>query len=166
MDLFGYPDPDEKPQRAGPPPEYGTPEWQQDYEAYIRTPQWKKLCREVRKRAKGRCENTPHGAYHPGPLDVHHLTYERFKCERLEDLKLLCGVCHEIADEKRKRETAARNAAAYEQAGEEARVAAHKESFFRTVFGDDWRFEYGADPEGCEERYADWMESKGDEWRD
>ncbi|MGI9089181.1 MAG: HNH endonuclease [Chthoniobacterales bacterium] len=157
MDLFSDQPEKKKPSR---PAEYGTPEFWQQYSDYIKTPAWKKLRRQVKERAKGRCEQTPPAAFHPGPFEVHHVNYDRFTHELLADLVYLCRHCHDIADEKRKRETAARNAAAYED--EAARISAHKASFFRTKYGYDWELDYAADPETLEQEYSDWIESKGD----
>ncbi len=155
-DLFRADEPEK------PAPAYGTAEFRQAYDDYIRTPAWKKLGREVKARAKGRCENAPLGAYHPGPFSTHHLTYERFRHERLTDLKYPCPGCHDMADEKRKRDTAAKNAAAYEEAGERGRLEAHKASYFRTTYGPDWAELYYHDPETLDQDYSDWVESKGD----
>jgi hypothetical protein len=75
---------------------YGTAEFWQAYHSYINSPQWKKLCKLVRERAAGRCERCSCLALKP--LEVHHLTYERFQEERLTDLQGLYKTCHIIAD--------------------------------------------------------------------
>lgn len=54
------------------------------------SPAWRRLRAGVLGRAGGRCESC--GA--PGPLAVHHLTYERLGRERLGDLRALCARCH------------------------------------------------------------------------
>lgn len=100
---------------------YGTEEFWQAYAIYIRTSKWKKICAEVKKRARGRCERCgPNVIQVGGPYQVHHLTYDRFMHERLSDLQHLCLNCHRIADRERER----RNELAYQAAGEEARESA------------------------------------------
>jgi hypothetical protein len=43
-------------------------------------------------------------------LRLHHLTYERFGNERLDDVQIVCSVCHPSADdERRQKEHAERN---------------------------------------------------------
>jgi hypothetical protein len=138
---------------------YGTPEFWQAYREYIQSPQWKKLCRAVRQRAKNRCERCPPYLPPARRLAVHHETYERFQNERLSDLELLCTPCHEAADRGRER----RNKQAYEAAGEEAREAAWMNSFFTTKYGEDWWLHYGDDPEGMREEFDAWRERKRDE---
>src|SRR6516165_5965948 len=87
---------------------YGTPEFHFAYAHYIQSPEWKKLCALVKKRAGNRCERAEPGMFCPGRLSVHHRTYDRFKNEKLTDLELLCDRHHDIAD--RQRERAAREA--------------------------------------------------------
>jgi leucyl-tRNA synthetase len=75
---------------------YGTPEFHFAYARYIRSPEWRKLCRLVKERAKNRCERCIPGEYLGGSrLTVHHLTYDRFMNETLTDLQLLCDA-HQI----------------------------------------------------------------------
>jgi phage terminase large subunit GpA-like protein len=68
------------------------------YERYLRSKEWKRKTWAIWKRAKRCCE-------HCGGKDnlqVHHLTYEHLYDEPLDDLVLLCKVCHEEADAERK----------------------------------------------------------------
>src|SRR5262249_39793951 len=83
---------------------YGTPEFHFAYAQYIRSPEWRKLCKLVKERAGNRCERTEPGMFCPGRLEVHHLTYDRFKNEKLTDLELLCDRHHAMADSKRERD--------------------------------------------------------------
>jgi hypothetical protein len=70
-----------------------------EYQAYMRSPQWDRLKRLVWNRAGGRCERCGRLG---GQLDVHHKTYEHFRCERLNELELLCREpCHRLADAER-----------------------------------------------------------------
>jgi hypothetical protein len=60
------------------------------YEAYLRSKAWHRLRWQVLARDEYRCSQC--GS--TGILHVHHLTYERFRKERLEDLLTLCESCH------------------------------------------------------------------------
>ena len=63
----------------------------QDYSDYIQSPQWRTKARFVRSRDDNKCQIC--GAT-DGPLEVHHLTYDRLYHERPEDLITLCHDCH------------------------------------------------------------------------
>lgn len=60
------------------------------YQAYINSPEWAER-RKLKFAQVGRhcqeCGTTER-------LEVHHLTYDRFMNERLEDLQVLCHFCH------------------------------------------------------------------------
>lgn len=137
---------------------YGTREFWQAYQDHIQSPAWKKLRREVRERAKNRCERCP-PIVHSTRLEVHHKTYERFRRELLSDLELLCPTCHRIADAERER----RNQQAYETAGQEAREAAWKNSYFTTKYGEHWWSLFHGDPEGANAEFDEWRQRKFEE---
>lgn len=61
-----------------------------EYQKYIASTTWKKLRRQALDRAGYCCERCGEGEC----LQVHHLTYARFKRERLDDLLVLCVECH------------------------------------------------------------------------
>lgn len=64
-----------------------------NYVLYLQSDAWKRISEEVRKRARGRCEKC-----RQNPIeDIHHLTYVRLGCERLEDLRALCRLCHQAS---------------------------------------------------------------------
>jgi hypothetical protein len=68
-------------------------EFWREYRAYVNPKNlyWKRKCLAVKRRAHRICERC-----HKRPLvHVHHLTYERFKHELLEDLIGLCLECHQ-----------------------------------------------------------------------
>ncbi len=66
------------------------------YGEYLQTPHWKRK-REEKLRAVGRrCQVCNQG---PGPLDVHHRTYERLGEELDQDLTALCRSCHHLFHE-------------------------------------------------------------------
>ena len=59
---------------------------------YLASRDWALLKRAVRLRANNLCERCVKGRLE----QVHHLTYIRKYCERLEDLQGLCRRCHEF----------------------------------------------------------------------
>lgn len=132
---------------------YGTPEFKQAYAIYIHTAKWKKLCRQVKERARGRCERCGPYVVYVGAYGVHHKTYDRFTDEWLTDLEYLCLPCHHTADRERER----RNQRAYEEAGEEALEAARMNGFFRAKYGEDWGDHFGSDMASA---YEEWDEQK------
>ena len=69
------------------------------YRRYLRSERWRLLRKQVLRRAGWQCETCGRRA----PLDVHHLTYERFGDELLGDLRALCRECHDEAHRGRGR---------------------------------------------------------------
>lgn len=71
-----------------------------DYGEFLKTPYWKAIASEVRKRAKFKCALCSHG----GQLHVHHNSYDHHG-EELQyaktDLICLCSDCHETFHNKR-----------------------------------------------------------------
>jgi hypothetical protein len=59
---------------------------------YYASREWALLKRQIRERSGGMCERCGKGGYDA----THHLTYERFGHEKLEDLQALCAPCHEF----------------------------------------------------------------------
>jgi 5-methylcytosine-specific restriction endonuclease McrA len=64
--------------------------WQTEHAQYLQTKEWKDkrelvLARDGRKCTD--CGSTEN-------LQIHHLTYDHFKNEPLEDLVTLCNICH------------------------------------------------------------------------
>jgi HNH endonuclease len=133
---------------------YGTAEFWQVYQNYVHSVQWKKLCTRVRQRAAGRCERCNDVALKP--LEVHHITYERFQEEPLTDLQALCQPCHRMADIERER----RNQQKYDDACDEGRYNAARNTYFTKKLGEDWVLDYCADPEGLSEEFNSWLEQK------
>ena len=70
----------------------------EDYTDYMQSKAWDKKRIKRLKKDNFTCQQC--GATNK-PLDVHHLTYKRFKHERMSDLKSLCRDCHEKAHGKR-----------------------------------------------------------------
>jgi hypothetical protein len=73
------------------------------YKEYLKSEEWAVVSRLARHRDGNRCQLC---GTTDGPLDVHHLTYERRGFERLEDLITLCHVCHFAEHERQRREKA------------------------------------------------------------
>lgn len=63
------------------------------YTAYMRSPEWEERRQERLALDGRRCTGCGSDGS-DSRLEVHHLTYERFGCERLEDLMTLCHFCH------------------------------------------------------------------------
>lgn len=63
----------------------------QEYEEYIKSPEWRALRVKVFRRCKGICEGCGENA----AVQVHHLTYDRLGNEMLFDLVAVCLHCHE-----------------------------------------------------------------------
>lgn len=61
------------------------------YQAYLKTPHWKRIRSEALQRAGNRCQLN---ASHTRNLQVHHNNYECLWHEGPEDVIVLCGDCH------------------------------------------------------------------------
>jgi hypothetical protein len=85
------------------------------YAAFLRSPEWKALRRQVAARSGGRCERTWHftGVNYLGyedtttircpskAIDVHHVRYTKIRPNAsLDDLRHLCRECHEAEEAK------------------------------------------------------------------
>ena len=68
------------------------------YEAYINSPEWRKRRAAIIEKRGRKCEECGD----IGPVDAHHLTYERLGKELDEDVKLLCRECHQAHHRHRK----------------------------------------------------------------
>lgn len=66
------------------------------YGRYLASREWGLLKEQVHKRAGGKCERCKNNKIDA----VHHLTYERIYCERLDDLQAICTPCHEFTHGK------------------------------------------------------------------
>jgi hypothetical protein len=60
------------------------------YDAYLRTPHWRKVRTEALRQADNRCILCNSGR----ELEVHHRTYTRRGCEIQADVNVLCATCH------------------------------------------------------------------------
>jgi hypothetical protein len=91
--CIGYvPDTRGQPQKSG----CRVPSMTTDYLDYLDSPEWWQQRRAALLRAGYRCEREyPNGPRHEGPLEVHHRKYHRLGDEAIDDLEVLCAVCHE-----------------------------------------------------------------------
>lgn len=65
--------------------------WFKDHNLYLQSVEWRELRRRALERDGHKCAKCR------GPAEqVHHLTYDRWQNENLEDLVSLCGACHEL----------------------------------------------------------------------
>lgn len=62
------------------------------YAEYLRSPEWRERRQVALEAAGHRCQV----CNAPGPLDVHHRTYERLGAEDAGDLFVLCRTCHDL----------------------------------------------------------------------
>lgn len=119
-----------------------------EYDAYIRSARWKNICTLKKKEAGNKCERCGHSS---ARLEVHHLTYERFKRESFTDLRVLCKECHEIEDKKRKM--------AQEQKARKRLYDARFEGYMNKKHGE--RYLETTDPtEQDYEEFDAWLEKK------
>lgn len=68
--------------------------WRRLYAAYMQSPQWAAMRRQALAR-----ESQCRVCHREDDLHVHHITYERFTRELLEDLMVLCRTHHEQVHE-------------------------------------------------------------------
>lgn len=61
-----------------------------DYKEYLQSPQWKAISKLAIQKAGFRCQL----CNREGKLNVHHKTYENIFNEEMEDLIVLCEICH------------------------------------------------------------------------
>ena len=121
--------------------------WRDRYKAVLASPHWKALKRRLLTECDGRCERCGIRA----ALELHHETYERLGRERDEDVELVCGRCHEIADEER--------AARSQERARAALYDARLDGWARKVYGEDWEF---GDVDAIEEEFEVWADGRDD----
>lgn len=131
LDLFGNVYPDKT--------------FEEEYREYITSTAWKSKREQTLKRAGYKCEVCGFSKW-SAKLEVHHLTYERFKNERLEDLMVVCEKCHKQKDQERKLEVQRKRA--------DRLYEAQLDGWASKVFGEDWDYDYAA------ERFEQWLEDQ------
>ena len=63
----------------------------EEYQRYLRSERWRKLCALVRKRDNYKCRFCGRKG-----TQIHHLTYARIFREEIYDLVLTCDDCHKL----------------------------------------------------------------------
>ena len=124
----------------GPPsPEIG-------YDRYINSEMWKNKARYAKYKKGPDCERC---GKKNCVLEVHHKHYNTLYHERLEDVEVLCDVCHPKADQEREKETAFH-------------------TWADKVYGDRWysfsQYTLDAIQEEFDEWYEDIKEREEDDW--
>jgi hypothetical protein len=69
----------------------GDLEFQQEYQSYLASSEWKRKRSHILKRCRGICE----GCMEKQAAEVHHLSYRHFGAEFLFELVGLCNSCHD-----------------------------------------------------------------------
>lgn len=123
---------------------------EQEYQEYISSPKWRRIAKAAIERAGGQCQKCGISKW-TKKLEVHHVTYERFKNERPEDLMVLCPDCHKEEDKKRQAGTRRRNL----QALGDARFY----GWCRAVYGEH-RMDT-IDMVDAYDKYIEWLDRKG-----
>lgn len=121
-----------------------------EYEKYINSAQWKRFRAYAIEQAGGKCAKCGISKW-SAKLEVHHITYERLKRERLQDVVVLCPACHEKADEVRRDDVRRRNWRALQDA--------RLNGWATKVYGEDWQEteDYGE----VQNRFVYWLERQG-----
>lgn len=117
----------------------------QEYEEYLRSPQWQRKRAQALRRAGWQCQRC--GLF-GRVLEVHHLTYERLKHELPRDLLVVCHPCHEQEDQEREARRQAKNW--------ESRL----DGWARKVYGPRWLLQQDYDQ--VERRFVDWLGDRDD----
>ena len=97
-------------------------------------------------------------------LETHHLNYDRFGCERMTDLRVLCKPCHDEADEKRREEVRQRAANAWHDACV-ARDDSAYDTYMTKVHGERYDL---IETQYHREKFDAWQEKRDEMsyWRD
>lgn len=69
-------------------------EWQEKYDEYMKSEMWQNLRMIIFNRDYCQCRQC-HKELNKDNFHCHHITYERFKFEAVDDLVTLCPECHE-----------------------------------------------------------------------
>ena len=119
-----------------------------EYDSYIKSARWRNISKLIKERAGNKCG---HCGRSSSKLEVHHLTYERFGHERMNDLVALCQPCHEMADKRRVAEIKAK--------GLQARDAAAYNTYMTKKYGEGYSEDLYVSWDGVEE-FHQWLDKK------
>jgi|SRR3990167_688287 len=121
----------------------------EEYQQYINSPTWKQKRAAALERAQHRCAICGFSKW-SRTLEVHHVTYERFRHELPEDLVVVCTQCHIKEDKKRAERGAVKS--------QRALHAAQLDGWATKVYGEYWKERH--DPEWVEEQFTEWLERR------
>ncbi len=79
-------------------------QWILEHEIYLKTDKWKLIRDKVLARDHETCQKCKKNGW-----IVHHLTYARWKNERLEDLVTVCDECHDLIHLAKKTQRSKKN---------------------------------------------------------
>lgn len=79
--------------------EIAEPTSEEEYQAYINSPKWKRIRAQKLEEAGYHCQKCDLSKFSVA-LEVHHLHYDTLGHEGMEDLKVLCPTCHEAAQQQ------------------------------------------------------------------
>ena len=132
------------------------PTFEQEYQAYIASPRWRLKRLQALTRAEHKCEHCGASRW-SARLEVHHKTYERFRCEQPLDLEVLCERCHKKADDARREEVARRRRERQAESLWEARL----DGWATKIYGEFWQDRHDVDR--IEDEFAAWLDRHGDD---
>lgn len=84
------------------------------YSTYLRSDAWRRIRRRRLELDGRRCATCGHDGS-VWPLQMHHVSYERFGHEELGDLLTLCSSCHQAVTEAARRRRAVPRAVVFEE---------------------------------------------------
>ena len=130
----------------------GSMETRRVYETYLKSSRWRNTRVDLMKMRGASCESCE---ARPLSLEVHHLNYDRLGHELPGDLQVLCKRCHQLADEKRRKDLQRD----FERQCEERRVRNAFETWYEKVHGNSASYATCSDVED----FNDWLERKESE---
>lgn len=69
-----------------------------DYTEYMKSAEWATLRSDVFDRDNYTCRRCGESGRPGNELTAHHVTYERFRHEKLDDMLTLCKGCHQVVE--------------------------------------------------------------------
>jgi len=124
-------------------------EMRQRYDAYIKSPEWKRRRQHAIELAGYCCEACGATAWDTR-LEVHHLTYERLGDEADKDLVAMCPKCHEKADKERELKSYYKS--------QQALWSKRLNGWATKKYGEDWMAYHDEDTVASE--FQDWLDER------
>ena len=123
--------------------------WRRLYKEYMNSDEWAAIRQKVMDRARDRSLTQDPVCERCGrirALQVHHLHYNTFRQETLDDLLAVCDVCHKKVDRERVQEG--------RKTHEEARVRGWMTSVYGSGWENDFTYRQG------KQRWRRWLKRK------